>query len=130
MKSEVWAITTYRRTPDLQVGPKLYRDRRTVGLFPTKDLAVALVEANGGDLEEAGWYQYAVVERLPWGLYPINISDERTWFEFIMFPDGPNEDRENGLWTPLSAAPQDLLDEYGIGTPHGPRDITNWSEVG
>jgi hypothetical protein len=113
----VWAMTTYRRTADKSIGRRVIRDRRTVGLYPTAAEAIAHVLHNCGDLEEAGWYQYAVVEPIALGLYPMNDPAERSWFEFSLTEE---------LWVPLSSIPQVILDDLGLT-----RDmLTNWSTIG
>lgn len=117
--NQVWAITTYRREATRQFGQKTVRDRRTVGLFETRQEAVECVLANHGDLEEAGWYQFAVVEPLPLGLYPVNDPSERTWFEYHQTAQG---------WAQLPELPAALREEHGIGVHLG--DFTNWTEVG
>jgi hypothetical protein len=113
----VWAVTTYRRTADKRIGRRVIRDRRTVGLYPSSAEAVTHVLHNCGDLEEAGWYQYAVVEPIALGLYPINDPVERSWFEFSLTAE---------LWVPLTGIPQAILDDMGLR-----RDmLANWSTIG
>ncbi len=55
---------------------------RTVGWFPSPEEAVEIVEGNYGDLEEQGYYKYAVIEKQECGLYPTEYIDESVWLEF------------------------------------------------
>lgn len=126
-RGPVWAITTYRRTPDRQLGNRVVRNRRTVGLFPTQEEALTIVEGNYGDLEEAGWYQYAVVEPIAFGLYPINDAAERVWYEFCRPADPPETDQTNtGRWVKLTQCPEVIWKELGLDKER----VTNWSEIG
>ena len=111
----VWFVTTYRRTADLKICGKLVRKRRTVGFFRDKLAAIACVEGNYGDLEEAGYYQYAVVEGLPFGLYPL--GEDRTWFEF-------NMDTER--WERSDTAADVIAAQYGMPAIR----FSGWTEVG
>jgi hypothetical protein len=55
------------------------RDTRTVGWFPTFNLAEYATD-NYGDIHETG-YQYAVIEEIAFGFYPCPPSRE-FWYEF------------------------------------------------
>jgi len=115
----IWTVTTYRRRRD---EGRRHRERRTVGFFYDQITALKIVEGNYGDLEEAGWYQFAVVEPLGSGLYPTNEADERVWFEFVY----ADEDHQEGKWHLLgSVAPKELLDDLGLERDR----LTNWSEI-
>lgn len=66
----IYAVTTLRYDggDEMQVAG---RDRcRTVGFYHDLPTAKKTVEENIGDLWEAGWYPYAVVEAVEPGLYP------------------------------------------------------------
>lgn len=71
-------------------------NRRTVAWYP-KDEMETVVEGlseNMGDLEEAGYYQWAVIEETHWGLYPH--IEACHWFRFDQekggfFPCDPPE---------------------------------------
>jgi len=59
----VFAITTIRGTdPDAL-------DLRTVGFFETAQKATKALK-NHGDLNEAGYYPLAIIEKVEFGLYP------------------------------------------------------------
>lgn len=49
--------------------------RRTVGIFKTLEDAQKVMNRNYGGLNEAGWYPYAVIEEIEFGLYPLVQSD-------------------------------------------------------
>lgn len=60
---------------------------RTVGIFNNLGEAKTILLKNIGDLNEAGWYPYAVIEELPMNcLYPQIIAHKeklsRHWFQF------------------------------------------------
>lgn len=55
---------------------------RCVGWFPTFEEAEEYVVGNYGDLEEAGYYKWAVIEKMESGLYPHHYIDENKWFQF------------------------------------------------
>ncbi len=67
----MFAISTLRReghaVSERQSDPELFS--RTVGLFETEAEAVRVFDKNLGDLNEAGYYPLAVIERIEWGLY-------------------------------------------------------------
>ncbi len=52
---------------------------RTVGWYPNKQSAMDCIQENRGDIFETT-YTYAVVEELPWGLYPKPASE--VWFKW------------------------------------------------
>ena len=54
-----------------------YRSR-LVGCFPDFESALKCVLENHLDIYEEGWYPYAVIEKLDWGLYPNSIANR--WF--------------------------------------------------
>lgn len=54
---------------------------RCVGYFTDKETAVEVVENNIGDIYEAGYYPYAVIENIPEGLYQYDT--EPLWFTYI-----------------------------------------------
>lgn len=58
---------------------------RTVGYFRSFDDARKCVEENWGDIYEAGYYPYAVIEAMPEGLYPAPLlmdRDHQTWYRW------------------------------------------------
>lgn len=55
-------------------------DYRCVGYYSKIDKAVNTVVYNKGDLYEAGWYPYAVIEEIKEGIY--QYDQEPMWFKF------------------------------------------------
>lgn len=107
----VYAVTTYRRTTNLTAEERYSaRTRRTVGVFATLAEARKIVSYNRGDLEESGYYAYAVIESVPMGLYALDR--EQWWYVYA----GGNR------WRRLSHVPPDLDAAY----PH----LANWSDIG
>ena len=94
-EQSVYAVTTYRHEPE---GPWA---AHTVGLFPSEESAKLCVEENRGDLDEGGWYGWAIVEKVPLGLYPISAEDA-IFFRF---------DRVARQWIRLEAKPPELPDD-------------------
>jgi hypothetical protein len=107
----VYAVTTYERTARRVVGLKTLRDRRTVGIVPSFEEAERIVLGNYGDIEEAGHYQYAVVELVPFGLYPIDRR--QWWYEFNL---------ETQRWEKLASIPEPLATMFGR--------MVDWSDIG
>jgi len=66
---------------------------RTVGVFSSQQEAEDVLIENLGDLNEAGYYPYAVVEKIKTGLYPnpeqmsvwrfMNVN----WLQCVAHPD-------------------------------------------
>jgi len=64
-------------------------DKRTVGWFPIlKSGAQKCVEKNQGDIYESGTYPWAVIEEIPYGVYP---PTNEWWYEW---------DSEKGKYIP------------------------------
>jgi len=93
----VYAVTTYRREPE---HPWPW-SARTVGLFPDKRSAELCVEENQGDLDEGGWYAWAIVEQVRLGLYPTS-AESAVFFRFAV---GVRR------WFRLEAKPPELPDD-------------------
>ena len=72
-------------------------DTRTVGYFSTVERAIECLEKNWGDLNEAGYYPWAVIEAVPEGLYPVLDQEESIFWEW--------QGGENGIWKRLPAPP-------------------------
>jgi len=53
---------------------------RCVGWFPTKEEAIEVVVENYGNINEYGYYPYAIVEGVKPGLY--NFDREEIWFKW------------------------------------------------
>ena len=100
MPNIVWALTTIRRDVD----PKLrIRRAATVGLFSTPDAAEVALREDWGDLDEAGYYQFAVIEPVALDcVYPFfsgSYAPEDTprWWE--------HGGRDNDQWFPIDGEP-------------------------
>jgi hypothetical protein len=62
----------------------VWHDRRTVGYYFALPDAIDCIEHNRGDLEEAGWYRWAVIDQVPEGLYGIGGEKmDPIWFEYV-----------------------------------------------
>jgi hypothetical protein len=53
---------------------------RCVGYFSKQEDAIHAVEGNAGDINEAGYYPYAVIEHVSEGLY--QYDQDPMWFKF------------------------------------------------
>ena len=106
----IWFLSTIRFNKNgvTYAGYKngIMLNSRTVGFFPTKEEAIEILENNYGDLNEAGWYPWAVIEEIEDGLYPfdVHIEEKQIFFEW-------NEKKET--WQ--------KIDDY-------PLKITEWFE--
>jgi hypothetical protein len=107
----VYAVTTYERTARRKLGDKVVRNRRTVGIFPDFEAAERTVLRNYGDIEEAGYYQYAVVEFVPFGLY--SLEREQWWYEFNL---------ETERWEKSDTKPEPLAAMF--------HRMVDWSDIG
>jgi len=54
---------------------------RCVGWFPNKEDAIEVIIENYGDINEAGYYPYALVEGVKPGLYNFDLREE-IWFKW------------------------------------------------
>lgn len=65
------------------VGGKEYEqhESRCWGFYTSKKKAIRAVEENWSDMNEAGYYKYAVIEELMEGLLQCCLSDKAMWFE-------------------------------------------------
>ena len=107
-----WSIITIGDTRPAELRniqmeePKTLKDLdllryRTVGVFSELEQATAIAEKNSGDLCEAGWYNWLVIEKMPYGLYPI--PEEIIWYEWI--------GKEDGCWRRIEGVPE-LIREH------------------
>ncbi|MHA2279524.1 MAG: hypothetical protein ACXAC5_01345 [Promethearchaeota archaeon] len=88
---ELCVITTW--------GGEDYRNRRnSVGLFESREKACEALELNLGDLNEAGWYPFAIIEELEFGLYPDSILVAVYIY-----------DREEGEWRKCPTTPPAII---------------------
>jgi hypothetical protein len=83
------------------------RDSRCVGFYLNYEEAMKTVISNNGDINEAGEYPYAVIERVTEGLYSTCIArKDSVWFEYSSDKD---------LYVEIEKCPTDLKRTYGFG---------------
>ena len=89
---------------------------RTVGIWADKAQALDILKKNFGDLNEAGYYPWAVIELCPFGLYPVFDEEKhpQTWFEF-----------KDGAWVKLDKIP-DYLSSWLTAN----YSLNKWYEIG
>jgi hypothetical protein len=97
---EYYTITTLE--PNKKSGIK---HCRCIGLAVDKMRAIDIVSHNCGDINENGYYTYAVVERIEPGLYPAVL--EAIWFKW-----NKNKKRYDGCTVPKEFA---HMVNFGIG---------------
>ena len=96
----LWFITSLRFSKS---DKSIYKDefkevlsfqKETVGFFSSREEAIFAIENNWGDLNEAGWYPWLVVEGLPENcIYPLlQDGEDQFFFEW--------QGKENGKWVP------------------------------
>ena len=113
MESYVWAVTTIRKV-DTKAFPF---DARTVGLFKQQADAIEAVLGNYGDMNECGYYPWAVVEKIILNcLYPSDR--EGTWFQWVGEEEGEYQQFDGKAVTEHPA----------LGGFSG--RIANWSQIG
>lgn len=109
----IYTVTTIRNK-------EANKHNRTVGWFVEQEKAFRCLDENWGDLIESGYYQYAVVEKVPSGLYPDTLSedgDQRRWF-WQAFREGDKE-----FWKRIDSEPDELK-------PEGAGGWTSYCEIG
>ena len=104
MPKSVFAITTvgfYSLDPTYPCAEHLKGTmrQRTVGLFGNLEHAQKILDGDYGDLNEAGWYPWAIIEQIEFGLYPEMEPSGALFYEY----DG------NG-WKKLDGIPQIIAD--------------------
>lgn len=83
------------------------RDSRTVGFYRSLEDADECLKNDWGSLDEAGYYRYAIIERVMEGLYNLHNSDKkREWWH--------KRDCKFNAW-------------YPIEKPNKVKHICNWS---
>jgi len=55
-------------------------DQRCVGWMPTFEEAEGMLKRNAEMLHECGWYHYAVIECMEFGLYPDDVNAK--WYVY------------------------------------------------
>jgi hypothetical protein len=111
MKKYFYFITTIRTKLDKN---SVVFDSRTVGFFAKKEDASYCLEHDVGSLNEAGYYPWAVVEKIPEGLYPMPSQEDNEFWEWV--------GREDGHWQIMQATPDGMMD-------NNYREIINGEEI-
>lgn len=126
LHTPIWMVTTYRRTADQPIGKRTFHGRRTVGYFHSEQDARTIVKGNYGDIEEAGWYRWAVIEAVPCGLYPFPDKKRTIWYEFVFGLGRGAGGRRLGRWVRLKSRkpPKPITDAIGFDR------IVSWSTIG
>lgn len=96
----LWFITSLRfnkseKTIDKDKFREEFRfEKNTVGFFSSREEAIYAIENNWGDLNEAGWYPWLVVEGLPANcVYPLlRKGEDQFFFEW--------QGKDEGKWVP------------------------------
>jgi hypothetical protein len=79
MTGPIYVVSTVR-PPDKWLDPGGHISAQ-VGWYPTYQEAYDCVVGNYGDIYEAGWYPYALIEAIEPGLYRHDF--DATWFEWM-----------------------------------------------
>ena len=108
--NSVYFVTTIRVIND--VSPL---NVRTWGWFSTKEKAFEILDKNKGDLIEAGWYHYAVVEEYDEGLYKETMFHDKRWFW-----KAEGFTAENEHWVKLDKPPKCIKND----------SVTSYCEIG
>lgn len=80
-------------------------ENRTVGYYPTKEMAIEDVNGNNCDIYEY-LYRYAVIEKIPMGFYPI--AEETIFFEW-------NEEKQGFFEIEDQKRFEDCFGNYAFG---------------
>ena len=112
-EKKIWAITTIKILSEDDKKHYHYESYhiRTVGIFETKERAIRIIEGNYGALEEAGYYQYAVIEELEYGLYPHCNHKETLIYKFDRDMP-PYEEIDDGQWVRVDKLPDEIDYEH------------------
>lgn len=86
MKTKYLYFVTTIRT--IEKDNSILFNHRTVGFFEDKKNAEYCLEHDVGGLNEAGYYPWAVIEKIPEGLYPIPEQYESEFWEWKGKIDG------------------------------------------
>lgn len=94
------------------------------GLFSTLEKAIAEIQSNADNYAEAGWFQYAVIERvqvdgIPWDKNPM-------WFQLLSL----KQPTDKFFWDPKEKCEFYLRCEYEAvtlkETPAFAKNVTGW----
>lgn len=89
--NSIYTITTMTKLEQTQLGLPNFGSTRTVAWYNTFDNAEETVVCNNGDIRET-CYQYAVIEEMEEGLYPI--SKQRWFYKYNIESDEYEEINE------------------------------------
>ena len=83
MKKKFWFIASVREEVAYRADGSsyVYHDSRCWGFYSNKKKAIKAVEENWTDMNEAGYYPYAVIEEIAEGLLQIYTSSKALWFK-------------------------------------------------
>lgn len=100
----IFTITTVREYDgqDDLFAPGGGKCPRTVGYYFTQEKAIECLEKNWMDLNEAGYWPWAVIEKVEEGVYPLINDKQSLWFEY---------NRENKKWNKIDVRPEWLNKE-------------------
>ena len=113
----IYTVTTIRLEEKMAQNGKKYidTDSRCVGWFETLEKAVEIVKGNYGDIEEAGYYKWAIIEKIKPGLYSSGGKKNEVWFKFV---------RRN---TNIKAHSSSNITARKIKCPADYKNIVSWS---
>ena len=101
MDNKFYALTTF--SPSYLANGQKERRVRTVAIYQNKESAVETIEKNRGDLNEAGYYNWAIIEEYEYGLYPEVDHDSSLLYKF---------DREKEIWIKTELSDPDFDIDY------------------
>lgn len=78
-------------------------DTRNWGFYFDEEKAINTIEINYTNLQEAGWYKYAVIQKCYEGIFDFTYLDDMIFFDW---------DRNKESWNRLPAIPTELLDIF------------------
>lgn len=100
----MYFITCFARYEQTKYGVPDIGDCRTFGYYPHKEWAIEDLHNNNTDLHER-LYNYAVVEKIPMGLYPL--AEERIFFKW--------DEEKQGFFEVDGAEFEDCFGNYAFG---------------
>lgn len=100
----MYFITCFERYRKTELGWPDIGSNRTFGYYPNKEMAIEDLHTNNTDLHEY-LYNYAVVEKIPMGLYPI--AEETIYFKW--------DNEKQGFYEIDGTDMQDCFGNYAFG---------------
>lgn len=100
----MYFITCFEKYEMTNLGWPDIGSNRTFGYYPHKEWAVEDLHMNNTDLHEC-LYDYAVVEKIPMGLYPL--AEERIFFKW--------DEEKQGFFEVDGAKFEDCFGNYAFG---------------